>query len=93
MMKFYSFDLELDPMTLILQLNLDIVKMYLCIQNKVPSFSSSKVVHCSMNRYTDKKAQRHIDRHTQKLDRNYYRPTYIYVNGKNVSILDFDRFS
>ena len=40
---FYSFDLGLDPMTLILKLDLDIVKMYLHTKNKVPSYSSSKV--------------------------------------------------
>ena len=41
-MMFYSFNL--DPMTLILNLYLDMLKMYLCTKNEVPSFSSSKVI-------------------------------------------------
>ena len=41
-MKFYSFDL--DPITLVLILDLDIVKMYVCIENIAPSFSSSKAI-------------------------------------------------
>ena len=45
-MMFYSFDpdCDLDPMTLILKLDLDMVKNYLHIKNKVPSYSSSKVI-------------------------------------------------
>ena len=34
-------------MTLILKLDLDIVKMYLYTENKVPSFNSSKVKACT----------------------------------------------
>ena len=41
---FYSFDLDLDPMTLVLKLDLDMVKMYLHTKNKVPSYSGSKVI-------------------------------------------------
>ena len=36
------FDLDLDPMTLVLKL--DMVKMYLYTKNEVSSFSSSKVI-------------------------------------------------
>ena len=43
-MTFYSFDLDLAPMTLILKLDLDIVKMYLHTKNEVPSYCSSKVI-------------------------------------------------
>ena len=43
-MMFHSFDLDLDPMTLVLKLNLDMVKMYLHTKNEVPSYSSSKVI-------------------------------------------------
>ena len=43
-MKFYSFDLDLDPVTLVLKLDLDIIKMYVCTKNEVPTFSSSKVI-------------------------------------------------
>ena len=41
-MTFYSFDL--DSMTLVLKLDLDMVKMYLHTQNEVPSYSISKVI-------------------------------------------------
>ena len=41
-MKLYSFDF--DPMTLILKHDLDIVKMYVGTENKVPSFGSSEVI-------------------------------------------------
>ena len=36
-MKFYSFDLAT-------KLDLDVVKMYVSIENEVPSFSGSKVI-------------------------------------------------
>ena len=35
---------DLDPMTLMLKLDLDIIKMYLYAKNDVSSFSSSKVI-------------------------------------------------
>ena len=41
-MMFHSFDI--DPMTLIIKLNLDMAKMYLHAKNEVPSYSSSKVI-------------------------------------------------
>ena len=43
-MKFWSFDLDLDRMTLVLKLDLDIIKMYVCTKNEVPIFSGSKVI-------------------------------------------------
>ena len=43
-MTFYSFDLDLDLITLVLKPDLDIVKMYVCTENEVPSLSSSKVI-------------------------------------------------
>ena len=43
-MKYYSFDLNLDKMILVLKLDLDIVKMYVCTKNEVPTFSGSKVL-------------------------------------------------
>ena len=33
-MKFQSFDFDLDPMTFILKLDLDIIKMYVCTKNE-----------------------------------------------------------
>ena len=43
-MKFWSFDLDPDPMTLVLKLDLDIIKMYMCTKYEVPTFSGSKVI-------------------------------------------------
>ena len=43
-MMFYSFDLDHNPMTLVLKLDLDMVKMYLHTKNEVPSYSGSKVI-------------------------------------------------
>ena len=40
----FDLDLYLDPMTLILKFDLNIVKMYLYAKNEVPSFTSSKVI-------------------------------------------------
>ena len=42
-----TFDLDLDPMTLILKLDLDMVKMYLYTEDEVPSYTSSKAVRIS----------------------------------------------
>ena len=44
-MKYYSFDLNLDPVMLVLKPNLDIVivKRYVCAENEVPHFSCSKI--------------------------------------------------
>ena len=41
-MTLYSFDL--DPITLVLNSDLDMVKMYLHTKNEVSSYSSSKVI-------------------------------------------------
>ena len=41
---FYSFDLDLNPMILILKLDLDMVKIHLYSEKEVPSFSSLKVI-------------------------------------------------
>ena len=43
-MIFYSFAIDLDPMTLVLKFYLDIVKIYVCTENEVSSFSDSKVL-------------------------------------------------
>ena len=39
-----TFDLNLDPMTLILKFDLDMVKIYLYTEDEVPSYSSSNVI-------------------------------------------------
>ena len=41
-MAFYLFDI--DPMTLVLKCELDMVKVYMYTKSEVPSFSSSKVI-------------------------------------------------
>ena len=42
--KFYSFtcNLDLDPITLVLEVDLDVAKMNACIENEVSSFRSLK---------------------------------------------------
>ena len=61
-MMFYSFDL--DPMTLVLKLDLDMVKMYLHTKNEVPSYSGSKVY--SLNRQTDRQTDIQTHTHTDR---------------------------
>ena len=41
---FYSFDIDLDSVTLVLKPDLDMIKMYLQTNNEVPSYSSSNVI-------------------------------------------------
>ena len=43
-MTFYSFDLDFDPMTSVLDIDLDIIKMYVCTKDEVLGISSSKVI-------------------------------------------------
>ena len=43
-MMFYSIEPDLDPMTLILKLNLDMVKMCLLMKNEILNYSGSKVI-------------------------------------------------
>ena len=43
-MQFYWFDLDPDPMTLLLKFDLDIVKIYMCTKNEFPTFNGSKVI-------------------------------------------------
>ena len=43
-MSFHSFDLEFDPMSLVLRLDLDGAKMYSYTQNKIPSCSNLQVI-------------------------------------------------
>ena len=43
-MKIYSFDLDIDPMTLVRRIYLDIIEMYVCTENESPVFSGSKVM-------------------------------------------------
>ena len=43
-MKFYSFDLGLNPMNLVLELNLDSVKVYVYTENEIPSLRNSVII-------------------------------------------------
>ena len=45
--QFYKSDLDLDPMTLVLNLDLDMVKMYHHTQNEVYMSRHSKVIACT----------------------------------------------
>ena len=51
-MKFYSFDLDLDPMTLMLKCNLNVVKMYVCVWKWSSVLQQFKSY--SLKRYTDR---------------------------------------
>ena len=44
-MKFYSFtcNLDLDPITLVLEVDLDVAQMNACIENEVSSFRGLRV--------------------------------------------------
>ena len=54
-----TFDLDHDPMILILKLDLDMVKMYLYNEDEVPSYSSSKVIA-----WTDTQTDTQTDKQT-----------------------------
>ena len=43
-MSFYAFDFDLDPVTLVLKLDLDMAKMHLYTENEVLSSCRSKVI-------------------------------------------------
>ena len=81
-MKFYSFDIDLNPMTLVLKPDLDIINMYMCTEKYIPIFSGSKVIAWT-DRQTD--THTHTHTHTQRLDWNYYLPAY--AEGKNINAL------
>ena len=51
-------------MTLILKLDLDIIKMYVCTKNEVPTLSGSKVII-----RTVRQTHTHTDRHTEQTHR------------------------
>ena len=56
-MKFYSLDLNLDPMTLLLNLDLNIVKIYVYSKNEVPNFSVQKLQPEQTHRWTHRQTQ------------------------------------
>ena len=63
-MKFYSFDLDFDPVTFLLKLDLDIVKIYVSTEHNIPSFGGSKLVA----EQTHSQAPRHTDQNTDRLN-------------------------
>ena len=65
--EFYWFDLDIDPMALVLELDLDIMKMYVCTKDEAPISNGSKVIAWSDTQ---------TDRQTHRLDWNYYLPTF-----------------
>ena len=58
--QFYKFDLELDQITLVLKLDLDMVKMYDHTKYEVSVSSTSKVVAQRTQRQTDRQ-KKHYD--------------------------------
>ena len=79
-------------MTLILKLNLDMIKMYLYTKNEVPSFSSSKVIawtdtqtdtqkDTQTDTQTDTQKDTQTDTQTHRPDWNYYLSAN--ADGKN----------
>ena len=66
-------------MTLILNFDLDMVKMHLHAKNEVSMLRGSKVIAWT-DRHTDTQTDRHIDRqtdrHTDRHDRKHYLPAY-----------------
>ena len=70
-------------MTLILKLDLDMVRMYLHTKSEVSMSSGLKVIICTdghTDRHTETQTDRHIDRHTDRHtdrhDRKHYLATY-----------------
>ena len=59
--KYVSFPFDLDPMTLILKFDLNMVKKYLCAENEVPIYSGSKVIAWT-GRHRDRQTHTQIDR-------------------------------
>ena len=52
--QFYKSDLDLEPMTLVLKLDLDMVKIYHHTKNEVSVSRHTKVIACT-DRQTDRK--------------------------------------
>ena len=72
---FYQSDLDHDSMTLILKLDLDIVKMSHHTKNEASMIRHSKVI-AQTDRQTDRQTPRHADRLTH---RQYESFTFLYT--------------
>ena len=70
--KVESFDLDLDPMTLVFKFDLDIIKIYMCTKMRfLPSEVqklSSEQTHRQPDRQTDGQTDRQTQRHTDRLN-------------------------
>ena len=73
--KFYCCDLELDPMTLILKLDPDIMKMYCHTKNEVSRSRHSKVI-AQTDRQTDEQMDTQTDM-TENITFPHTRPVKI----------------
>ena len=62
-------------MTLILKLDLDMVRMYLHTKNKVSMPSGSKVIVCT-DGHTDRQTDTQTDMQTDRHDQKHYLPAY-----------------
>ena len=71
-------------MTLVLNLHLDIVKMYVCAKNEVPTFSGSKVIA-----WKDTQTATQTDTQTDGLNWNYY--LSIYTDGNKYLTVHYFR--
>ena len=80
-MKFYSFDLDVDSMTLILKLNLHIIKMYEYTKIKFLSSAVQKL----LSEQTHREMDRHTDRHTYRRTQLKLLPT-TYADGNYTDI-------
>ena len=65
-------------MTLILKLNLDIVKRYECTKNEASTFNGSKVI-AQTDRYTDRQTDTQTDRRTDSSENITYPHTRMVI--------------
>ena len=77
-------DFDLDPMTFILKLDLDVVKMYLYANNEVPSSSGSKIIAWT-DRQTETQTETEIDTTKIPFDKN----SIMTLSGESKSTFPF----
>ena len=68
-------------MTLVLKLDLDIIKMCVCTKNEVPTFSGSKLSPEQTHKQTDGQTDGQTDRQTHRQTQLKLLPT-AYADGK-----------
>ena len=75
--QFYQSDLDHHPMTLVLKLDLDVVKMSHHTKNEVSRSTHSKVIACTdtqTHRHTDRQTHTHTHTHTHTQYEDITRP-------------------